>query len=330
MSDALAIGVDLGGTKLVAGLVDADGACLAQERWPRRIGGYDEALDAIAQLVGGLQRDAAADGGGVAALGVAVAAFLDTERAQVRHAANLDWRERPLRADLAARVGLPVTLANDADAAAWGEHVHGAGAGRPGLLLLTVGTGLGTGLVLDGRLVTGAHGLAPELGHAPVAPGGRDCPCGARGCLEPYASGTALRRAAQEAARADPAAARRLLAHAGGTVEAIDGPAVLAAAREGDAAALAAFAEVGHWLGIGVAHAVALLDPALVLIGGGLADAGKLLLAPARAACAAHVGMPGLRGAIAIEPARLGALAGVVGAAALSRRAPGRAAGTAG
>ena len=319
MTAPLAIGVDVGGTKLAAGLVGADGALLAAHRWPERVRDYDAALDAIAALVARLREQAAAGGDDVVAVGVAAAAFLDADRTHVRHAANLDWHDRGLLADLAARVALPVTLVNDADAAAWGEHVHGAAAGDASVVLITLGTGVGSGIVVDRRLVTGAHGLGGEIGHLPVVPGGRACPCGGRGCLEQYASGPALRRAAIERATADPCAARRLLEAAGGTLEAIDGPAVLAAARDGDPAARAAFGEVGRWAGIAAAHAVALLDPGVVLLGGGLADAGELILAPAQAAYEQHVGIPALHADRRLGLARLGAHAGTIGAAALAR-----------
>ena len=319
----LAIGVDVGGTKLAAGLVDGDGALLAQQRWPERVHDYEAVLDAIATLVARLREQAASRGAEVGAVGVAVAAFLDAERTRVRHAANLGWHDHGLRADLAARLALPVTLVNDADAAAWGEHAHGAAAALAGVVLITLGTGVGGGVVVDRRIVAGAHGLGGEIGHLPVVPDGRACPCGGRGCLEQYASGPALRRAAIERAAADPSAARRLLEAAGGEPEAIDGPAVLAAARAGDPVALGAFEDVGRWAGIAAAYVVALLDPDVVLLGGGLADAGELLLAPAQAAYEQHVGIPALHGGRRLGLASLGPDAGIVGAAALARAHPG-------
>jgi len=316
----LAIGLDLGGSKLAAGLVDAEGTVLALRRWPARGADYDAALDAIVTIIGRLRDDAEELGGHAAAVGIAAAAFLDADRTRIVHAANLGWHDRPLISDLDDRLDLPIRLANDADAAAWGEHLHGAAVAAPSLVLVTVGTGVGSGIVIDGQLVCGAHGLGAELGHMPVVPNGRPCPCGARGCLEQYASATSLRRAAQNGARAHPDAARRLVACAGG-IDAIDGPHIVAAARAGDAVALAAFDEVGHWLGLGIAHVVALLDPAVVLLGGGLVAAGDLILGPATDAYSQHTGIPKLRTSPPLRRARLGAHAGVVGAAALARHA---------
>jgi glucokinase len=313
------IGVDLGGTKLVAGLVGGDGAVLATRLAPTPVGDYDAALEAIVALVAELQGEAGAIGESAAAVGVAAAAFLDPERTEIRQAANLGWRDRPLRRDLEARLALPVTVVNDADAAAWGEHVHGAGKDASSLVLITLGTGVGGGVIVGGRLVSGANGLGGELGHLRVVPNGRPCACGARGCLEQYASGTALCRAARAGARARPTAARRLLALAGGDAAAIDGLHIVAAARDRDAVAVAALDDIARWLGLAVAHVIAFLDPAVVLVGGGLAAAGELLLAPARAACAEHSAMPALRRGVPLRAARLGTDAGMVGAAALAR-----------
>jgi len=318
MNAPLTIGLDLGGSKLAAGLVDASGTVLAVGHRPVRGADYDDALDAIVALVGRLQGDSGEAGGGAVGVGVAAAAFLDADRTRIVHAANLGWHDRPLRGDLENRLELPVTLVNDADAAAWGEYVHGAGRGQSSIVLITLGTGVGSGIVIDGQLVCGAHGVGGELGHMPVVVDGRPCVCGGRGCLEQYASATALCRAAQEGARARPNAARRLLGLAG-DVEAVDGRHIVAAARAGDPVALAAFDEVGRWLGVAVAHVVALLDPALVLIGGGLVAAGELILAPASAGYSRHTGMPNLRPTPPLHRARLGANAGVVGAAALAR-----------
>ena len=189
------IGVDLGGTKLVAAIVDADGRVSSLRRWPGRVSGYDDALGAITALAGELRQDAEAAGDTVVAVGVAIAAFLTADRDRVRDATNLTgWRDRPLRADLSERLGLPVVIENDADAAVWGEYVHGAARGEPCVVMATVGTGIGGGIVVGGALVRGGFGLAGEFGHLVVVPDGRPCGCGTRGCLEAYASGTALTR----------------------------------------------------------------------------------------------------------------------------------------
>ena len=199
------IGVDLGGTKLVAAVVHGGGRVSSLRRWPRRVAGYEEALDAIADQVASLRREAEERGETVVAVGVAIAAFLTARRDRVRGATYLTgWDDRPFPADLRTRVGVPVIMENDADAAAWGEFVLGAGRGEQSVVMTTVGTGIGGGIVVDGHLLRGGFGLAGELGHIVVAPGGRPCGCGSRGCLEAYASGTALTRSVRAAAASDP------------------------------------------------------------------------------------------------------------------------------
>src|SRR4051794_29878032 len=209
------IGIDLGGTKLMAGLVDREGQVSSLQRWPARVRDYGQALTAIDDLVTQLRRQAEQGGDTVVAIGVAIAAFLTADRARVRDATNLvGWRGRPFRADLGARVGLPVVVENDADAAVWGEYTHGAATGERCVAMATVGTGIGGGVVIDGNLISGAYGLAGEFGHLQVAPGGRACGCGARGGLGADASGTALARSAPAAAAARPPGAERPLRQA--------------------------------------------------------------------------------------------------------------------
>ena len=314
------IGVDLGGTKLLAAVVHGGGRVSSLRRWPRRVAGYEEALDAIAGLVASLRRESEEREEAVVAVGVAIAAFLTAQRDRVRGATYLTgWDDRPFPADLQARVGVPVIMENDADAAAWGEFVHGAGRGEPSVAMTTVGTGIGGGIVVDGHLLRGGFGLAGELGHIVVAPGGRPCGCGSRGCLEAYASGTALTRSVRAAAAGDPAAAGLLLERAGGDPERIDGPTIIAAALDGDPTAVAGLREVGAWLGRGLAQVAAVLDPSVLVVGGGLAEAaGNLIADPARVAYAEAVSIPAVRPLAPIRLARLGNTAGIQGAAALA------------
>jgi predicted NBD/HSP70 family sugar kinase len=197
----------------------------------------------------------------VPAAAVAAAALFDADRTVVVHAPILDRRDRPLRADLTGRLRLPVVVDNDANAAAWGEYRHGAGIGERCLVMVTLGTGVAGGVVIDDRLLSGGFGLAAELGHLKVGAEGRSCPCGAQDCLEQYASGTALRRAARTAAARDPGAASRLLALAGSDLERIDGPLITEAARKGDPLARRVVGEIGTWLGRGLAQMAAVLDP---------------------------------------------------------------------
>jgi glucokinase len=219
-----------------------------------------------------------------------------------------------LRRLLHERTGLPTVVDNDANAAAWAEARFGAGAGGGDLVLVTVGTGIGGGLVLDGRLYHGAQGFAGELGHLIVAPDGDRCACGNRGCLEAMASGSTLGRLGREAAAADPGG--RLAALAAGAP--VTGEVVFAAALEGDRVALSLFERIGHWLGVGIASLVTIFDPDLVVVGGGVAATGDLLLAPARASFDRYVHGRRHRELPPIVPTRLGGDAGLVGAASLA------------
>lgn len=312
-----AIGVDIGGTKIAAGVVDEDGRIVARAR--RRTAAADPAEidEAVADLFLELST-----GYEVGALGIAAAGFVGSDRRTVRFAPNVAWREYPLRDRVVERIGradLAVVVENDANAAGWAEFRFGVGRDVGDMLLLTVGTGLGGAIVVEDRLVRGAWGVASEVGHMRVVPDGHLCGCGQRGCWEQYASGSALVREARAVAASQPARAVRLLELAGGDPAAITGPMVTAAAHEGDALATALLAEVGRWVGAGSATVAALLDPELVVIGGGVADAGDLLLEPAHAAFLAHLSGRGFRPEARFALASAGNDAGIVGAADLAR-----------
>ncbi len=311
---ALACGVDIGGTKIAGGLVDADGTVLARDRVdsPRDADAISAAVAALVQRLVGDQP--------IAAVGVGAAGFVDRTRSRVLMAPNLPWRDADLRHDLEQRLGLPVAIENDGNAAAWGEFRYGAGRDIDDLLLLTVGTGVGGGVVLDGRLYRGAYGVAGEVGHLRVVPNGVRCGCGNRGCLESYASGTALERRARERAGAGEPGSEAILARVAGDPAAIGGRLVTELAREGDPFATSLLAEVGHWLGEGIASLAAVLDPAVVVVGGGVSAAGDLLLGPVREAFADHLTGRAHRPLAEIRPAELGNLAGLIGAADLARR----------
>ena len=211
------------------------------------------------------------------------------------------------------------SVENDANAAGWAEFRFGVGRDVEDMLLLTIGTGLGGAVVVAGRLVLGAWGVAAEVGHMRVVPDGQQCGCGLRGCWEQYASGTALVREARAVAWSEPARAARLLEIAGGDVNLITGPSVTLAAVDGDPLSRELLAEVGRWIGEGSASVAAVLDPALVVIGGGVASAGDLVLLPAREAFVAHLSARGYRPEARIEIASMGNEAGIVGAADLAR-----------
>ena len=312
----LTLGVDVGGTKLLAGVVDESGAVLARAGAATPKTDVDAIADGIAGLVDELRGEH-----DVAALGIGAAGWMTVDGETVRFAPHLAGRDEPLRGVVAKRTGLPVTVDNDGNATAWAEHRFGAGQGVDDLVAVTVGTGIGCGLVIAGRVYRGAAGVAAEPGHMRVVPDGRRCPCGNRGCWEQYASGSALETEARELARTSPAAAGALLDLVDGDVDAIDGRVITQAAESGDSAALDCFRVVGGWLGQGLADIAALLDPARFVIGGGVGDAGDLLLDPARESFRAALTGRGHRPWAEIVPAALGTDAGLVGAADLSRSA---------
>jgi glucokinase len=310
----LTIGVDVGGTKVLAGVVDEKGAILAKSRRPTPSNSPTETADAIAAAVAEFRLQYE-----VEAVGIGAAGWIDEDRSRVRFAPNLAWRDEPLRDIVEARIGLPVVVENDANAAAWGEHRFGAGRGHSHLILITVGTGIGCGIILDGRLYRGRFGVGGEPGHVRVVPDGRRCGCGNRGCWEQYCSGRALEREAREIVAASAAAGAALLERVNGDIQAITGPVVTAAALDGDATALECFDIIGAWLGQGVADLAATLDPGCFVIGGGVSEAGELLVGPARKAYESTLTGRGHRPLAELVVAELSELAGLVGAADLAR-----------
>lgn len=311
-----AIGVDIGGTKIAAGVVDDAGRIVAKARRE------SVSLDVVAldRAVVSVCEELAARYT-VTAIGLAAPGFIGPDQATVKLTPNLPWRDHPLRDLVVAGLGVevPVVVVNDANAAGWAEFRFGVAQDVDDMLLLTVGTGLGGALVVAGRLVLGAWGMAGEVGHMRVVPGGQLCGCGLRGCWEQYASGSALVREARAAALAEPQRAARLLDAAGGDPARITGPTVTLAAMEGDVLSRELLAEVGRWVGEGSASVAAITDPAMVVVGGGVAEAGDLLLAPARAAFAQHLSAAGYRPEVRFEVASMGNEAGIVGAADLAR-----------
>ena len=309
------VGVDVGGTKIAAGLVDENGRVLARERTESPATDPPEIVRTIGELVRSLAGTET-----IEAVGVSAAGFVDKARAMIVFAPNLAWRDEPLKRFLEDELDLPVVVENDANAAAWGEFTFGAGEDVEDLLMVTVGTGVGGGIVIDGELVRGGFGMGAEVGHISLVPGGVMCGCGNLGCLESYGSGSALVRVSRELAGADPDAAKELVARAGGDPTRITGPLVTEAARAGDPFALARLVELGHWLGQGVATLTAVLDPNVVVIGGGVSDAGDLLLDPIRDSFERHVTGRGHRPMLEVRQAMLGNAGGLIGAADLARR----------
>jgi len=311
----LAIGVDIGGTKVAGGVVDDRGQVLELTR--RDTPGTDVA--ATQAVIADVVRELS-DRHQVSAVGIGAAGWIANDRATVLFSPHLAWRNEPLRDALAQAIGVPVVVENDANAAAWAEYRFGAGQGARVVVMVTLGTGIGGGLVVSGVLYRGAYGVSCEYGHMSIVPDGRRCACGNRGCLEMYASGTALALDARELAAIAPVAAHRLLELAGGDLDRLTGPLVTQAAREGDPAAMEIYSTMGRWLGRGLANLAAVIDPTVFVIGGGVSEAGDLLLAPARQTFAEGLTGRGFRPAAEIRSAELGPLAGLVGAADLARR----------
>jgi len=257
----------------------------------------------------------------VAAVGVGAAGFVDATRSVVMFSPHLSWRREPLRDALTNRLRLPVVVDNDANAAALAESHFGAGAGHRYVLCVTLGTGIGGALVLDNRVFRGANGMAGEFGHMQVVPNGHRCECGNRGCWEQYASGNALVRDARELVAADSPVARHLRDLVGGDPSKLTGPQITQAARDGDPLSIELLADVGQWLGVGLAGVAAAFDPSCIIVGGGVSAAGDLLLEPTRQAFSRSLTGRGHRTEPPILAAALGPDAGFIGAADMARSA---------
>ena len=310
----LTIGVDVGGTKVLAGVVDEAGQILDQERQ----GTPKTDPEAIAEVIAGVVATLRSRHE-VEAVGLGAAGWIDLDRANVMFAPNLVWRNEPLKLRVAKYIDLPIVVENDANCHAWAETRFGAARGMTTVVAVILGTGIGGGIVLDGHLYRGGFGLAGEPGHVRVVPDGRLCGCGNRGCWEQYASGNALVRAAREIADSTPSSMPFLMAAVAGQVDEITGPLVTDAANAGDEGARRCFETIGRWVGQGLADLATILDPACFVVGGGPADAGALLIDPTREAFAAALSGGGYRPHAQIHAAELGSSAGLVGAADLAR-----------
>ena len=310
----LAIGVDIGGTKVAAGVVDAQGRVLQEARRLTPGSSPRDVEQVIVELVSELSEEHR-----IGSVGIGAAGWMDLDGGTVLFSPHLAWRNEPLRANLQRLLRRPILLTNDADAAAWAEWRFGAGQGEGRLVCITLGTGIGGAMVMDGRVERGRFGVAGEFGHQIIVPGGQRCECGNRGCWEQYASGNALGREARELARANSPVAQELLKAVDGKADSITGVTVMELARAGDPASKELLEDVGEWLGLGLANLAAALDPGTFVIGGGLSDAGELLALPARKSFARNLTGRGFRPAARIALAALGPKAGLIGAADLSR-----------
>ena len=316
MSTGCVIGVDLGGSKLLAGAVDP--ALNVHHRATRPARGTDQSsvLDAVVGVVTEVRDAIEGASGTVEAVGFGIPCLIDHAHGVAVMAVNLPIAGVPFADLMAERLGLPAFVDNDANAAMLAEWRHGAAQGARDAALLTLGTGIGGGLVVGGMLQRGSQGAGAELGHMVVQADGPPCQgnCPNRGCLEAMCSGTALAREATKIARGRPDSGLGRALAAG---REINGPLVTELAYDGDVAAIAAIALIGRWLGVGIANLVNMLNPDVVIVGGGVIAAGELLLEPARAEVRERALSPS-KEHVRIVPARFGAESGMLGAAALA------------
>ncbi|MFB3738850.1 MAG: ROK family protein, partial [Candidatus Velamenicoccus archaeovorus] len=262
MSDGgQALGLDVGGTKIACFRVARDGSILARETVPTPAEDPEATIAAMVEVARRLRTPE------VVAVGVGAAGLVDATAGVLRFAPNLAWRELPIARRIAEALDLPCQVDNDANVAAWGEWRFGAGRGYRHMLLVTVGTGIGGGIVAGRRLFRGAHGFAAEIGHIIVEPGGPRCGCGNRGCWEQVASGRAIGRLGQEVLGEHRGSLVWELS--GGDPERVTGELVTEAARRGDGLARGILHQVGARLGEGIAGLVNVLDPQVVVVGGG-------------------------------------------------------------
>lgn len=310
----LTIGVDIGGTKIAAGVVDEEGAILDTSTVPTP-STPEGVIDAIADAV-----RTVSSGHDIEAVGIGAAGYVDDKRATVLFAPNINWRHETLKDKVEQRVGLPVVVENDANAAAWGEYRFGAGHGHDDVVCITLGTGLGGGIIIGGKLHRGRFGVAAEFGHIRVVPDGLLCGCGSQGCWEQYASGRALVRYAKQRANATPENAEILLGLGDGTPAGIQGKHISDAARRGDLVAVDSFRELARWAGAGLADLASLFDPSAFIVGGGVSDEGDLVLDPIRKSFKRWLVGSQWRPHAQVLAAQLGSKAGLVGAADLARQ----------
>lgn len=308
----LTIGIDIGGTKIAGGVVDDQGTLSSPQRvdTPKDSQGIEDAVVAMVKTLTALHPE-------VAAVGVAAAGFIDRDRSVVMYAANIAWRNEPLRERLEPRIGLPVTIENDANAAGWAEYRFGAGRGSRDMVMLTIGTGIGGAVVSAGKLNRGGFGSAGELGHIRFERGGLQCGCGQRGCIEQYASGRALQRVAGELA--DAGGIGENLALARESEGALHGQTISRLVTEGDPGAIEALRATTSALGEACGSIQAAFDPELYVIGGGVSQLGEVVLTPMREAYLSALPARGNRPGATFTIAELVNDAGVVGVADLAR-----------
>ena len=313
-SSALTIGVDIGGTKVSAGVVDSDGNIISSDRRSTPVSGGVELIATITDLIKSFQSQHE-----IAGIGISVAALISADLGTIVGAPNIaNLSKINFVEELKKSFSLPVIAENDANSAMWAEYKFGNAKNLNPVMFFIIGTGMGGGLVIDGKLFKGANGIGAEFGHMIVQPNGIKCGCGANGCIEQYASGSALMRYAKEEMKADPIKAKELLKYSDASGD-ISGATLTTAAKQGNEIALSAFNKQADWLGSACASYTLLLDPQAIVIGGGVVEAGELFLNPVRLAMEKYMPFAGTHSLPKIVAAKYGNDAGLIGAADLVR-----------
>lgn len=306
------LGIDLGGTNIAAGIVNEEGRILARKTVPTEAcRGEDAVIMRMADAARALTEEVGIPLSDIVSVGVGSPGAIDSAAGVVVSACNLPFSNTPLAARLASLLGRPVKLENDANAAAWAEAVAGAARGSKDNVMVTLGTGVGGGIVIGGRLYGGYNGYAGEFGHMIIRDGGETCACGQSGCLEAYASATALIRETRRAAEEDRQSLLWSCAEAEGK---FSGKTAFAAAAQGDATAKAVIDRYVSDLSLGLINLIRIFQPEVIVVGGGIARAGDALIAPLRKQLSGYISG---KKATRIEAASLGDDAGIVGAALL-------------
>jgi glucokinase len=312
--EVLSLGIDIGGTKILGAAVSPTGEVVAEHRVPSPAQQPDQMVDTVSKLI----LDLIEENGEPAAIGVAAAGFIDRSQSVVLYAPNLNWRNEPLRERIEKKINRPLIIENDANAAGWAEFKFGAAQKYDSMVMLTLGTGVGGAIVDGGHLMRGGFGVGGELGHITVVSDGHLCGCGRRGCIEQYASGTALLR--EIVALADSADAKgELLRKLRSDRGQLTGHEAFEAVQANDPGTLELIDQLAGYLAKAMASLVAVLDPEVFVIGGGLSELGEKLLRPLQQKFALEIPASGFRPVAEIIPATFSNQAGVIGAAQLAR-----------
>ncbi len=314
-SSALTIGIDIGGTKILGGVVDSTGKVIDSARRATPAAGGMALVATVIELIKEFAQKHE-----VAGVGISIAALISSDSGRIFDAPNIaNLSEINFVNEIKKEIKLPVIAENDANAAMWAEYKFGNAKGFNPVILFIIGTGMGGGLVIDGKLFRGANGIGAEFGHMIVQPQGVMCGCGIQGCIEQYASGSALMRYAKEGIAADLQKGKNLLELSGGNISGLTGSNLTTAAKNGDELAIAAFNKQADWFGSACASYSLLLDPQAIVLGGGVVGAGELFLEPARKAMQSYMPFGKSHPLPKIIAAKFGNDAGLIGASDLVR-----------